>query len=59
MAGDHDTARAGLLALLDLVDLVEALALVRSLELLSELVITDAAGVDDGVRRKNVLRKIM
>ena len=56
VAGDNDTAGTGLLALLDEVDLVEALALVGSLELLSELVVADTAGVDDRVRRENVLR---
>ena len=55
VASDDDRARARLLALLPEVRLVEALALVGSLELLSELVVTDTASVDDRVRRENVL----
>ena len=55
MASDNDTARAGLLALLDLVDVGEALAAVGSAELLSEVIVADAAGVDDEVGRQNVL----
>ena len=47
MASDDDGARAGALALLDEVALVKALALVRGLELLSELVIADAASEHD------------
>ena len=57
VSGDDYTAGTGLLALLDEVDLVEALTLVGSLELLSEVIVTDAAGVDDRVRGQNVLRE--
>ena len=55
VARDDDRARAGLLALLDEVDLVKALALVRLLELLREIVVADAAGVDDRVWGEDVL----
>ena len=44
MAGDDDRARARLLTLLDEVDLVKTLALVRRLELLRELIVADATG---------------
>ena len=55
VAGDDDRARARLLALLDEVALVEALARVRRLELLREVVVADAADVHDRVRREHVL----
>lgn len=55
VSSNHHTAGTGLLTLIDLVNLVETLALVGSLELLSELIIADAASVDDRVGRKNVL----
>ena len=55
MTGDDDRARTRLLALLHEVDLVEALALVRRLELLRERVVADAAGVDDRVWGEDVL----
>ena len=55
VAGDHYRARARLLARLDEVDLVEPLALVRSLELLCEVVVAHAARVHDRVRREDVL----
>jgi hypothetical protein len=53
---DNDGARARLLALLDEVRLGEALAAVRSLQLLRELVVADAASIDDRVRGQAVLR---
>ena len=59
MTGDDGTARTSLLALLDLVDLVKALAFVGGLELLRELVITNAAGVDNRAGGQNVLISIV
>lgn len=56
MASDNNTAGTGLLALLDEVDLVEALAFVSSLELLSKLVVADTSGVHNGLGRQNILR---
>ena len=55
MAGNDNRARASLLSRLHEVDLVEALALVRRLELLRERVVADAAGVDDRVWGEDVL----
>jgi hypothetical protein len=55
VASDDDSARASLFALLNLVDLTETLALVGSLELLREIVISDAARVHHRVGRENVL----
>lgn len=55
MTSDNDTAGTGLLALLDEVDLVEALALVSSLELFSKHVVADASGVHNGLGRENIL----
>ena len=55
MAGDDDRARARLLTLLDEVDLVKTLALVRRLELLREIVIANAARVHHGLRGQAVL----
>ena len=55
MAGDDDGACARALALLDHVALVEALALVRGLELLGELVVADATSVNDRARWEDVL----
>lgn len=56
MASDYDTAGTGSLALLDKVDVSETFTAVGSAELLSEIVIPYAAGVDDRVRRENILR---
>jgi hypothetical protein len=55
VAGDNDTAGTSSLALLDEVDLVEALPLIGSLELLSKLVVTNTAGIHDRVRGKHIL----
>lgn len=55
MASDNNTAGTGLLALLDEVDLVEALALVGSLKLFSKLVVADTSGVHDGLGGQNIL----
>ena len=55
VASDDDRARARLLALLHEVRLVEALALVGSLELVREIIVADATGVYDRVGRKDVL----
>jgi hypothetical protein len=55
--GDHDRAGTGLLALLDEVDVLQALAAVGSLELLGELVVANTAREDDRVRRKAVLNQ--
>ena len=55
VASDDDRARARLLALLHEVRLVEALALVGSLELLREIVIANAARVHHGLRGQAVL----
>ena len=55
MASDNDGAGTGLLALGDLVDLVQTFALVGDLELLSKVVVTDRSGVDDRSRGQNVL----
>jgi hypothetical protein len=53
--GDHDRAGTGLLALLDEVDVLQALAAVGSLELLGELVVANTAREYDRVGRKAVL----
>lgn len=56
VARDDDGARAGLGALFDEEDGVEALARVRGAELLREVVVADAAGVHDRLGREDVLR---
>lgn len=48
MASDDRSAGTGLLALLDLVDLIDTFAAVSGLELLGEIIVTNAAGVHDG-----------
>ena len=55
MASDNDSAGTRLLALGDLVDLVQTFALVGDLELLREVVVTDRSGVDNRSRGQNVL----
>ena len=55
VASDDDGARTRLFTLLDEVALVEAFARVRCLQLLCELVIADAADINDGVRREDIL----
>ena len=55
MTGDNDTARAGLLAFLHLVNLGQTFTRVRSLELLGKLVVADAPGVHDRVGWQDVL----
>lgn len=57
VTSEDDATCASLLALLDLVDLIQALALVCSLELLSKVVVSDTAGIHNGVRRQNVLTR--
>ncbi len=57
VTSENDATCASLLALLDLVDLSQALALVCSLELLSEVIVADTAGVHNGVRGQNILRQ--
>lgn len=57
VAGDDDRARARLLTLRHLIDLVKALALVRRLELLREVVVADAPRIDHRVWGQDVLCK--
>ncbi len=56
VAGNHDSTSTSLLALLDLVQFLETLSLVGSLELLSKSIVTNASSVNDRPRRKNILR---
>lgn len=56
VAGDDDSASAGLLALLDEVGTVYAFASVCLAQLLCELIVAYAAGVCHLVRRKDILQ---
>ena len=53
---DHSTS-AGLFSLFDKVNIIEALPGVSSLELLGQIVVTDASGVHHGFWRKDVLNR--
>ena len=55
MASDHDGTRPCLLTLLDEIGFGKTLPFICRLELFSEIVVTHAAGEDDGVRRQQVL----
>jgi len=52
---NHNSAGAGLFPLFDIVNLIEALPSVSSLELLSQIVVTDASGVHHGFWGEDVL----
>ena len=51
VTSDNNSAGAGLLALLDKVSFLEALALVCGLELLSKLIVANTAGIYDRALR--------
>jgi hypothetical protein len=55
MTGDDNGTCPRLFTLLDEIGFGETLPLVCSLELLSEFVVADATGVDDGFWRQHVL----
>lgn len=55
VASDDYSASTGFFTSLDLVDLVQAFALVGDLELLSKIVITNTSSIDDGASGQNVL----
>ncbi len=55
VTGDDNGTCARLFTLIDEIGFGETLPLVCGLELLSEFVVADATGVDDGVWRQHVL----
>ena len=56
VSSNNHTTGTGLLTLLDIVDLIKAFPPIRSLELLSEVVIPDTASEHDGFWRQDILR---
>jgi hypothetical protein len=57
VTSDDYSTSPGLFAGFDLVDLVQTFTFIGSFQLLSQLVIADAAGVDNGVGREHVLNE--
>jgi len=57
MASDHDGTCARLFAFLDEIRLGETLPFVRCLELLSEVIITYATGIDNGIGGQHILKE--
>jgi hypothetical protein len=57
VTGDDDSTGPGVFALLDLVDLVQTFTLIGSFQLLGQLVIADAASIDNGFGRERVLTR--
>jgi len=56
VAGNNDGACTSLFALLNEIRLVETFTLVGRLQLLSKIIITDSAGINDGALREDVLK---
>jgi hypothetical protein len=57
VTSDDDSTSPGLFARFDLVDLVQAFTFIGGFQLLSQLVVADAASVDNGVGREHVLTR--
>ena len=57
MPRDNDSTGTGLFPLFDIVNLIEALPGVSSLELLGQVIVTDASGVHHRFWRKDVLNQ--
>ena len=58
MTSDHNRASASLFSLLDKVSVVETFSRICSSQLLRKSIISDAARVNYGVRRQNVLLSV-
>jgi hypothetical protein len=59
VASDDNSTSSSLVAFLDLVYLVQPFSLVSSLELLSEIVVTDTSGVNDRARGQYILFSVL
>ena len=55
MASDDNSTSAGFFSFFDEVNLIEALPGISGLELISQLIVTDASGIHHGFWREDVL----